>query len=187
MKMSKNFVKLLVVAVAVLSIFAEIFIIPAKQIQAAQSTVVISNKKLKNAKLNVILSVDGKKLKYKGFKVNAKIDGVKEKVYYVPAKAFAKAVGAKYKIKGKNAKITMGNWAISFKVGSDGYSAAPADGSISYAKTANLGKAYKKDGVVYIPAKVFLGLYQDLLGKEITFLVEDTAIKFYTKDLLHED
>ena len=185
--MRKSIVKLFVVFALIVSVITEISLLPSKEIGAAQSKVVISNKKLKKAKLNIDLVVEGKTLKYKGFKVNAKVDNTKKTVYYVPAKVFAKAVGAKCKIKGKNGKIVMGNWAISFKVGSDGYSAAPSDGSISYAKIANLGKAYKKDGVVYIPAEVFLGLYMDLMGKDITFLCENSALKFYTTNLLHED
>ena len=107
----KKYVKLLFTLALVLALFAESFILSAKTANAAEAgqMVSITSSKLKKAKVNVAVYINGKKQSAKGFKVSGKLNGKKQTFMYVPAEAFAKAVDATYSIKKKKVTITTGN------------------------------------------------------------------------------
>ena len=85
-----------------LAIIAEAFLLPTTAVKAAQfgRTVTVTSSALKKAKANIVLYVNGNKLSKKGFVTTGKVDGNKEEVVYVPAKAFVEALGGKYTQKG---------------------------------------------------------------------------------------
>ena len=71
----KKHVKSFLVLALVLALVAESFILPAKQASAAEAgqMVSISSSKLKKAKVNVAIYINGKKQSVKGFKVSASL------------------------------------------------------------------------------------------------------------------
>ena len=186
MRRRKGILTLLVVAALVISLAADPLAFKAKEVRAedlptsAESIadiVTVKAKDLKNASLNVKVYVNGTKLKKKGFYVNAKINGTKETLYYVPAKLFVKALGGKYSAKGKNVTLTLNGWNIKFTVGKDGYAASVTEGLGALAPIS-IGQSYKKGSYVYIPVELFTRLYENLLYEDIEFSAKKKTLKF---------
>lgn len=178
----KKHVKSFLVLALVLALVAESFILPAKQASAAEAgqMVSITSSKLKKAKVNVAIYINGKKQSVKGFKVSGKLNGKKQTFMYVPAEAFAKAVDAKYSIKKKKVTITTGdNWKMVFTSGKDGYTYATIKGTKEKYGPVSLGKSYTKNKVVYVPAESFavlaeklgLNIETKLKGKKYTVVI----------------
>lgn len=178
----KKHVKVLCVFALVLALAAECFILPAKQASAAEAgqMVSITSSKLKKAKVNVAVYINGKKQSAKGFKVSGKLNGKKQTFMYVPCEAFAKAVDAKYSVKKKKATITTGdNWKMVFTSGKDGYTYAAIKGKKEKYGPVSLGKSYTKNKVVYVPAdsmailaeKLGLKVETKLKGKKYTVVI----------------
>lgn len=178
----KKYVKLLFTLALVLALVAESFILPAKTANAAEAgqMVSITSSKLKKAKVNVAVYINGKKQSAKGFKVSGKLNGKKQTFMYVPAEAFAKAVDATYSIKKKKVTITTGNnWKMVFTSGKDGYTYATVKGKKEKYGPVSLGKSYTKNKVVYVPAdsmailaeKLGLKVETKLKGKKYTVVI----------------
>lgn|GEM_PF-6597577 len=178
----KKHVKVLCVFALVLALAAECFILPAKQASAAEAgqMVSITSSKLKKAKVNVAIYINGKKQSAKGFKVSGKLNGKKQTFMYVPCEAFAKAVDAKYSVKKKKVTITTGdNWKMVFTSGKDGYTYATIKGKKEKYGPVSLGKSYTKNKVVYVPAdsmailaeKLGLKVETKLKGKKYTVVI----------------
>lgn len=178
----KKYVKLLFTLALVLALVAESFILPAKTANAAEAgqMVSITSSKLKKAKVNVAVYINGKKQSAKGFKVSGKLNGKKQTFMYVPAEAFEKAVDATYSIKKKKVTITTGNnWKMVFTSGKDGYTYATVKGKKEKYGPVSLGKSYTKNNVIYVPAESFavlaekLGLKVEtkLKGKKYTVVI----------------
>ena len=181
MKGKKN-VKVFWVLALVLALAAECFILPTKQASAAEAgqMVSITSSKLKKAKVNVAVYINGKKQSAKGFKVSGKLNGKKQTFMYVPCEAFAKAVDAKYSVKKKKVTITTGdNWKMVFTSGKDGYTYATMKGKKEKYGPVSLGKSYTKNKVVYVPAdsmailaeKLGLKVETKLKGKKYTVVI----------------
>jgi len=178
----KKHVKVLCVFALVLALAADCFILPAKQASAAEAgqMVSITSSKLKKAKVNVAVYINGKKQSAKGFKVSGKLNGKKQTFMYVPCEAFAKAVDAKYSVKKKKVTITTGdNWKMVFTSGKDGYTYATIKGKKEKYGPVSLGKSYTKNKVVYVPAdsmailaeKLGLKVETKLKGKKYTVVI----------------
>ncbi|MBR4776995.1 MAG: hypothetical protein IK007_05210, partial [Lachnospiraceae bacterium] len=177
-----KFFKGLLAAALVLALVAESFILSAKTVSAAEAgqMVSISSSKLKKAKVNVAIYINGKKQSAKGFKVSGKLNGKKQTFMYIPCEAFAKAVDAQYSIKKKKVTITTGNnWKMTFTSGKDGYTYATIKGAKEKYGPVSLGKSYTKNKVIYVPAESFavlaekLGLNVEtkLKGKKYTVII----------------
>ena len=178
----KKHVKLFIVLTLVLALVAECFILPTKNVSAAEAgqMVAITSSKLKKAKVNVAIYINGKKQSAKGFKVSGKLNGKKQTFMYIPCEAFAKAVDAQYSIKKKKVTITTGNnWKMTFTSGKDGYTYATVKGAKEKYGPVSLGKSYTKNKVLYVPAESFavlaekLGLKAEtkLKGKKYTVII----------------
>ena len=178
----KKHVKVFWVLALVLALAAECFILPTKQASAAEAgqMVSITSSKLKKAKVNVAVYINGKKQSAKGFKVSGKLNGKKQTFMYVPCEAFAKAVDAKYSVKKKKVTITTGdNWKMVFTSGKDGYTYATIKGKKEKYGPVSLGKSYTKNKVVYVPAdsmailaeKLGLKVETKLKGKKYTVVI----------------
>lgn len=183
----KKHVKVLCVFALVLALVAECFILSAKQASAAEAgqMVSITSSKLKKAKVNVAVYINGKKQSAKGFKVSGKLNGKKQTFMYVPAEAFAKAVDATYSIKKKKVTITTGNnWKMVFTSGKDGYTYATVKGKKEKYGPVSLGKSYTKSKVIYVPAESFAVLAEKLGLKVETKLKgkKYTAVISYPSD-----
>ena len=151
MRKSRLFKGVLVLAL-VMALVAESFILPAKPVSAAEAgqMVSITSSKLKKAKVNVAIYINGKKQSAKGFKVSGKLNGKKRTFMYIPCEAFAKAVDAKYSIKKKKVTITSGaNWKMVFTSGKDGYTYATIKGAKEKYGPVSLGKSYTKNKVLH--------------------------------------
>ena len=183
MRKSRLFKGVLVLAL-VMALVAESFILPAKPVSAAEAgqMVSITSSKLKKAKVNVAIYINGKKQSAKGFKVSGKLNGKKRTFMYIPCEAFAKAVDAKYSIKKKKVTITSGdNWKLVFTSGKDGYTYATIKGAKEKYGPVSLGKSYTKNKILYVPAESFavlaekLGLNVEtkLKGKKYTVTITD--------------
>lgn len=140
-----------------LAIIAEAFLLPTTAVKAAQfgRTVTVTSSALKKAKANIVLYVNGNKLSKKGFVTTGKVDGNKEEVVYVPAKAFVEALGGKYTQKGKKVTISAEGVKITFKHGKNAYTAAYTDEAGDKHKyTLKYGKSSKKSKVIYVPIEL---------------------------------
>ena len=140
-----------------LAIIAEAFLLPTTAVKAAQfgRTVTVTSSALKKAKANIVLYVNGNKLSKKGFVTTGKVDGNKEEVVYVPAKAFVEALGGKYTQKGKKVTISAEGVKITFKHGKNAYTAAyTVEAGDKHKYTLKYGKSSKKSKVIYVPIEL---------------------------------
>jgi hypothetical protein len=183
MMKGKKYIKTFLVLALVLALVAEAFILPAKQASAAEKDqkVSITKSKLKKAKVNITIYINGEKQSKKGFKVTGKLNGKKHTFVYVPCEAIAGAINTDFVKKKKKITIVTGdNWQISFTAGKDAYTYSTIEGKKETYGPLSLGKSYTKKNIIYVPIEVFSVLAEkvnvktgySLKGKKLVVTLE---------------
>lgn len=125
---------------------------------------------LEQATADTKIKLNKKKLSKKGFIVNAKIDGEKTAIAYLPVKAFVKKLGGTYKKSGSKVTVVFEDGSLrtelSFKVGKDNYSliCTDRDNDVSAAAAKlSFGKSCLIDNTVYAPYEAIASLVENLI------------------------
>lgn len=142
----------------------------------APSTVTVTSSALKKAKTNISVYLGTTVLEEKAFKVSGKINGKKQTVYYVPAKAVAEAIGGKYTFKSKKATIKLGGVTLTFKQGKNSYTITYKDSAGKKNKlTLQYGKSVVKNDLLYIPVSI-LEEAAGLFGNKLSATVQKSKL-----------
>ena len=172
--MKKFRIVMALLLVAALSLTS--FVFESKSVSAAEG-IAIKAKTLKKAKPTLPLFVNGKEIpNVKVMKVSGTYDGAKTTYAYVPLQVFCENLAIPYNQKKKNVTINIPDGCtVKFKVGKGTYTfSSPTEGKTTYM----LGKSVTKDGILYVPAELFVTIGGHILA-DISYDVTKKAVNVY--------
>ena len=153
-------------------------VIPSKQAKADEATIKITTSALKKASPTLSISVNGMTIPFiNAMRVKGKYLGEKTYFGYIPIEPICKYLGASLVQKKKTIKITTADGiTLKFKVGKDGYTLTVP--GLPATEPLKFGKAVDKDGVVYVPADLFVNI-GSYIGYDISYDVSKKELKLY--------
>ena len=171
MKSQRHFTKIvrmifsLLLVVGTFTVFFEMVRVLGQSSMITKATSVA----LKKAEANIEITINGILLKEKAFTVKGKINGVKQKIIYIPAKEVVEACGGSYTQKGKKVTIAINDVKVTFKTGKTSYMLIGMDKNTNEDMvTLKCGKSVKRGDLIYIPKDII----------EVLFRNEDNTVEF---------
>ena len=159
MKSQRHFTKIvrmifsLLLVVGTFTVFFEMVRVLGQSSMITKATSVA----LKKAEANIEITINGILLKEKAFTVKGKINGVKQKIIYIPAKEVVEACGGSYTQKGKKVTIAINDVKVTFKTGKTSYMLIGMDKNTNEDMvTLKCGKSVKRGDLIYIPKDIIV-------------------------------